>query len=232
MKKICLFTLLIGFSLGLFAESFTQNEHLLSAQDLLNRAEAAFAEFRYEEALDLVAQANAALDSSHAYVRGKIIKTLASNAITEAKERLEWANSIDAPTNFPLSYEAATDAVAVAETSFSEEDFDTAEVKANEAIELVGTMKEVAKLPQYYVVRPWAQTRDCFWTISGRPYIYNNPTLWENLYQANKSQMRNPQNPNLIYPAMRMFIPSIAGEEREGTYDSSKQYEPFAPEEN
>ncbi|MBQ5781287.1 MAG: hypothetical protein IIW10_05015 [Spirochaetaceae bacterium] len=232
MKKICLLTLLLTFSMGLFAESFTKNEYLLSAQDLLKQAELAFEEFRYEESLELVAKANAALDASHNYVRGSIIKTLASNSITKAKERMEWAKSIDAPTNFPLSYEAATDALAMAESSFSEEDFDTAEVKANEVIELVGTMKEVAKLPQYYVVRPWAQTRDCFWTISARPYVYNNPTLWENLYQANKSQMRNPQNPNLIYPAMRMFIPSIAGEEREGTYDSSKQYEPFAPAEN
>ena len=87
MKKICLLTLLLTFSMGLFAESFTKNEYLLSAQDLLKQAELAFEEFRYEESLELVAKANAALDASHNYVRGSIIKTLASNSITKAKER-------------------------------------------------------------------------------------------------------------------------------------------------
>ena len=82
-------------------------------------------------------------------------------------------------------------------------------------------------LPQFYVVRPWAETKDCYWNISGRKYVYNNPLLWENLYNANKSKMPRPNDPNLILPGMKMEIPSISGELREGTYSPNKEYEPF-----
>ena len=85
-------------------------------------------------------------------------------------------------------------------------------------------VREVTPLPALYIVRPWAETKDCYWNISGRPYIYNNPLLWENLYQANKSKMPKPEDPNLIHPGMKMTIPSLTGEYRSGTYDPKKTY--------
>ena len=88
-------------------------------------------------------------------------------------------------------------------------------------------IKEVTPLPKYYVVKPWESDKDCFWNISGRPYVYNNPYLWENLYEANKNSLPDPKNPNLIRPGMKMEIPSISGEYRDGVYSPDKDYEPF-----
>jgi hypothetical protein len=79
-------------------------------------------------------------------------------------------------------------------------------------------------LPSQYTVRPWSTSRDCFWNIAGRPWVYGDPALWRVLYNANKSKMPNPDNPDLIEPGMVMDIPSIGGEERQGLWDAEETY--------
>jgi hypothetical protein len=83
---------------------------------------------------------------------------------------------------------------------------------------------EPVLLPAQYTVRPWSSFRDCLWNIAGRPWIYGDPTQWRLLYNANKSKMPNPDNPNLIEPGMVLDIPSIRGEERQGLWDAEKTY--------
>ena len=39
--------------------------------------------------------------------------------------------------------------------------------------------------------------------------------------------MKNPNNPDLIYPGMKIEIPSVSGEFREGTYNPSLKYKTF-----
>jgi len=78
-------------------------------------------------------------------------------------------------------------------------------------------------LPRYYVVREWAKTKDCFWNIAGLTAVYDDPWRWEQLYQFNKPKMKNPDNPNLIYPGMIIEIPSLKNEKREGTYEPGKR---------
>jgi nucleoid-associated protein YgaU len=79
-------------------------------------------------------------------------------------------------------------------------------------------------LPAQYTVRPWSTYRDCLWNIAGRPWIYGDPTQWRLLYNANKSKLPNPNNPDLIEPGMVLDIPSIRGEERQGLWDAEKTY--------
>ncbi|MDR1635914.1 MAG: LysM peptidoglycan-binding domain-containing protein [Treponema sp.] len=83
---------------------------------------------------------------------------------------------------------------------------------------------EPVLLPAQYTVRPWSTFRDCLWNIAGRPWIYGDPTQWRLLYNANKSKMPNPDNPDLIEPGMVLDIPSIRGEERQGLWDAEKTY--------
>lgn len=83
---------------------------------------------------------------------------------------------------------------------------------------------EPVLLPSQYTVRPWSTFRDCLWNIAGRPWIYGDPTQWRLLYNANKSKMPNPNNPDLIEPGMVLDIPSIRGEERKGLWDAEKTY--------
>ena len=126
-----------------------------------------------------------------------------------------------------MAFTAAQNKYSSAEKSYSGEDYKAAANYARESVAALDGVHEVTPLPEFYVVRPWADTKDCFWNISGRPYIYNNPLLWENLYQANKTKIPRPEDPNLILPGMKMQIPSLSGEIRDGVYDPAKAYDPY-----
>ena len=94
-------------------------------------------------------------------------------------------------------------------------------------MDLLSGIQENLTLPKYYVVQPWPESGDCFWNIAGEPYVYNDPFLWKNLYQANKDSMEDSSNPDVIHPGMKIEIPSISGEIREGVYDPNAQYGAF-----
>jgi HEPN domain-containing protein len=83
---------------------------------------------------------------------------------------------------------------------------------------------EPVRLPSQYTVRPWSISRDCLWNIAGWAWVYGDSTQWRLLYNANKSKMPNPDNPDLIEPGMVMDIPSISGEERQGLWEEDKTY--------
>ena len=144
-----------------------------------------------------------------------------------AKNQIAYAEKIDAPNTFPMAYTSAKDNLEKAETSFDGEDYEQANAYAKASLAALDGISEVTPLPEFYIVKPWAETKDCYWNISGRPYVYNNPLLWENLYQANKSNMPKPEDPNLIHPGMKMKIPSLTGEYRSGTYDPKKEYDTY-----
>jgi nucleoid-associated protein YgaU len=89
------------------------------------------------------------------------------------------------------------------------------------------TPTDGAALPATYTVRTWANSRDCFWTIAGRPGVYNDPHRWRTLYNANRSKLPDPDNPNLIEPGTVLDIPSLRGELRQGEWDPGKTYSPL-----
>lgn len=151
----------------------------------------------------------------------------AENNIALAENQLLWAKNAKGDVYYPMTYTAGEQAVQNAKIAFHDEDYDSATYFAKEAINVLSEISDTTPLPKYYIVRPWDETKDCYWNISGRSYVYNNPTLWENLYNANKANMEDPSNPDLIHPGMKIEIPSIAGEVRSGTYDSSIKYDTF-----
>lgn len=157
-----------------------------------------------------------------------LAKSDASNYLEMAKNQVAYAEKIDAEYNFPMAYTSAKENLNNAENAFNSEDWAKATEYAKQCLADLDGIREITPLPEFYIVRPWAETKDCYWNISGRPYVYNNPLLWENLYQANKNAMPKPEDPNLILPGMKMKIPSITGEFRKGTYDSKKEYEPYS----
>ena len=57
--------------------------------------------------------------------------------------------------------------------------------------------------------------------------MYNDPFKWEILYNANKGVLDNVSNPDVIQPEIKIRIPSIDGEVREGVYDPQKEYNVF-----
>lgn len=74
-------------------------------------------------------------------------------------------------------------------------------------------------LPKYYVVRTFRGEKDCLWNIAQNPLVYNDPYKWTVLYEANKSRLPDPNNPNWLEPGIILEIPSLKGEVRSGTYN-------------
>ena len=79
-------------------------------------------------------------------------------------------------------------------------------------------------LPAQFTVRTWEHDRDCYWNIAGLPWVYNDPTLWVLLYNANIEKMVQQDNPDLIHPGMVLDIPSVRGETREGMWIDGPVY--------
>lgn len=226
MKKIA-FILVLAMAASAFAASYKNNTYQKLANEYTKKAEAALDAGEYALSEEYAAKAAENAELSKAYIDKMLAQSNAEKAIAEAKKKLDWAKSVNADKTFPTAYSAAEEAFSNANTSYDKGDYLSALQYAKAVSDALDGVREVTPLPQFYVVRPWAETKDCYWNISGRKYVYNNPLLWENLYNANKSKMPRPNDPNLILPGMKMEIPSISGELREGTYSPNKDYEPF-----
>lgn len=227
MKKLVSVLVVLMISLSAFAVSYKNNTYQKLADEYTKKAEIAMDAGEYDDAIEYSKLAEENAELSKAFIQMMLAKNNAEDNIKMAKNKLAWAQKIDAEHTFPMAYSAATENLTNAETSFAGEDFAKAVEYAKLSLAALDGVYEVTPLPAFYIVRPWAETKDCYWNISGRPYIYNNPLLWENLYQANKSAMPKPENPNLILPGMKMSVPSLTGEYRNGTYDPKKEYVPY-----
>ena len=227
MKKLIALVCAIVSASLLFAVSYKNNTYQKLANEYTKKAQNALDAGDYVLAEEYAAKAeeNAAL--SEAFIKKMLAKSDADAAMKAASKKLDYAKSVKADRNFPMAFSAAQKSYASAQESYDAEDYVTASAYAKQVLDALADVKEITPLPQYYIVRPWAETKDCYWNISGRNYVYNNPLLWENLYQANKNNMPKPNDPNLILPGMKMEIPSITGEYREGVYSPSKKYDGY-----
>lgn len=228
MKKFLMALLLALAGTFLFAASYKNNTYQKLAEEYTVKAQTALDAGDWEKAADYAqkAEENAAL--SEAFIRRMMAKNDADKNMKLAKNRIDYVQSIRGEENFPIAYKAALELYAQAENLYANEDFEAASASAQLVLQSLAEVREITPLPKFYIVRPWAQTKDCFWNISGRPYVYNNPWLWENLYQANKNALPKPENPNLILPGMKMEIPSISGEYRDGVYSPDTQYDAYS----
>ncbi|MGN0739407.1 MAG: hypothetical protein ACI4LX_04470 [Treponema sp.] len=230
MKKIISILSFVLLTSSIFAASYSykDNTYQRLADEYTKKAEAALDAGEYDLSVEYAqkAEENAAL--SKAFIESMLARQNADEQMKLASKKLNWAKDIKADQNFPMAYSASEQAYNNAKEAFDSEDYASAESYARQSIAALEGVREVTPLPQYYVVRPWAETKDCYWNISGRKYVYNNPLLWENLYQKNKSKMPKPNDPNLILPGMKMEIPSLTGEYREGTYSPDKEYDAYS----
>ena len=125
--------------------------------------------------------------------------------------------------------------LALAREAYDAGDYDTATEYAEEAARyaklsddyIAGQTGGEQVLPATYTVRAWGVSRDCLWNIAGRPWVYGDPHKWRVLYEANRSKLPNPNNPNLLEPGIVLDIPSIKGETRRGKWESGKAYTPL-----
>lgn len=228
MKKVLSIVAALLTASMFFAVSYKNNTYQKLADEYTKKAQNALDAGEYELSIEYSqkAEENAAL--SQAYIKKMLAKADADDAMRKASFRIETAKKIKADKNFPMAFTAAMSAFESANDCYSKEDYASAIQYAKQVLDALADIREVTPLPQFYVVRPWAESKDCYWNISGRSYIYNNPLLWENLYQANKGKMPKPNDPNLILPGMKMEIPSLTGEYRDGVYDPAKSYDAYS----
>lgn len=229
MKKFAMILSAALIASAAFAASYKNNTYQKLAKEYTVKAQKALdaGEYALSEEYAKKAEENAVL--SEEYIRHMLAKDNADRDMKAAKERIAYVESIHGDVNFPIAYESAVKAYGQAEGAYTAEDYEGASRIAKTVLDTLAEIYEITPLPKYYIVRPWATDKDCFWNISGRPYVYNNPFLWENLYEANKSKLPKPGDPNLILPGMKMEIPSITGEYRDGVYSPDVEYEPYKP---
>ncbi|MDR3312239.1 MAG: hypothetical protein LBS64_03805 [Spirochaetaceae bacterium] len=226
MKKICIFMTLVLSLTWLHGVSWTDNEFQVLANRYNQWAVEAFNQGDYEKSIDYAALAkeNAALSQS--YVEMMLRKTNAEHKIRTAQDRMRWAESAGAPENFADAYRTATENLAAALAEYDGLHYDEAAKLAQRCVDTLGVVIEVS-LPRFYVVRVWKDSGDCFWNIAGKSFVFNNPHLWRELYEANRSKLPKPSNPDLIAPGTVLEIPSRSGEMRSGTYDPGKTWDTY-----
>jgi nucleoid-associated protein YgaU len=240
MKKqlVILIALIAASALTLGAQSLTENPDYQKSLELKAEATTAFDSGDYDTAADLAAQAKEYAERSDQYVEKMLAKSRADKALSIAKDKLAWADSVNAKTLYPEDYEKASGEYAEAQTAYGSEDYATATDKARDVALILDNLaaliaSDAAKKkaentwPGVYIVRLIPQRRDCLWRIAEYPFIYNNPLKWTVIYEANKKTFRDPGNPNMIYPGQKLVIPSLRGESRDGTYDPDTTYKPF-----
>jgi len=147
--------------------------------------------------------------------------------ITEAERLMVWAETNNFASRFPLNFNEGKEYYEAALEARSNEEWDDAIDAAIRSVGILaafesgrpavitastttsnrtGTTDSTA-LPRQYTVRTWRVERDCLWNIAGYPWVYGDPWRWRELYEANKSNLPNPDNPDLILPGMILDIP-------------------------
>ncbi|MCA1950218.1 MAG: hypothetical protein LDL24_06585 [Treponema sp.] len=190
-------------------------------------AEDAFEYGDYDAAATYAAEALKNAQLSYDYINLQLTIKSAKDALVAAKSRLDWATSIGADKTYPKQYSAAQTAYGEASQALTEERWQASLAASQRVLDALASVQQLDPLPARYTVRPWAQTKDCFWNISGYAFVYGDPTKWKLLYEKNKSKLRQPDNPNLIHPGLVLDIPSLYGEVREGMWVAGRAYAPL-----
>ena len=184
-------------------------------------------------------------DASYGYAQDAMQYALLSDvhvAIATAKYRIDWAVSSGASGQYPAQFADAQSWYNNSLRAREREEWENAIAAANRVVDLIASIHApehtaatasqaavagTSSLPAAYTVRAWTTSRDCFWTIAGRPWVYNDSHKWRTLYNANRAKLPNPDDPNVIEPGTVLDIPGIKGEYRQGAWESGKTYRPL-----
>ena len=210
-----------------FAQSYMNNEYHMKARDYANKSEIAFNIGEYEQSIEYSRLAEENAYKSELYITDKVAEFEARSRMIFAENRLEYAVSIEADKNYAEEYALALENMESADVAFDLKNWNTATLYADNAILALENIAEGPQFPMYYIVEDWNSTKDCYWNIAANPAVYNDPWMWETLYNANKDAMNDASNPDLVMPGMKVFIPTVNNEVRKGVYSETTEYETF-----
>lgn len=224
---IALAILALGAASTFAQYSYKNNTYQKLADEYARKSEAAFDAGYLDDAMSYAQLAEENAQLSRAFIDQQTAGEEVAKLFAQAGERIKWAKDNGVDKSSPMAFSSANEAYLKAQENFENGEFDLCRENSLIVINTLKDVKGEMVLPEYYIVRSWKKTKDCLWNIAKRPYVYNNPHLWENLYQVNKQFLVDKNNPNLIMPGMKVRIPSINGEIREGVYDPKKKYPTF-----
>ena len=215
--------------------SLRDNQYLYESLRLNNLARLAFDDGDYEASTTYAEEAIRYAAYSDDYVLMRLKMMEADTAIDAARQRLEFAASLNTASLFPTEFNRAQTSYSDARAYRLAESWDNAIASANQVLAALAGIDFAAlaspppglTLPGQYTVRPWQTSFDCLWNIAARPWVYNDPQKWPLLFEANRSRMPDPNNANLIHPGMVLSIPSISGEIRQGMWAPDVNYPSF-----
>ncbi|MDR2194614.1 MAG: hypothetical protein LBP19_09170, partial [Treponema sp.] len=190
-----------------------------------NEGEAALADQDWDKAAADAHTVVSLVDDIEAQKSGE-----ANDAVSIAKERLDWAEGVNAAENYPDNFDQALGSYTTAVSALAARDWNAAIIAADGVMNALASVTGQPKLvpfPAQYIVRSWNNVRDCLWNIAGYPWVYNDPFQWRRLYEANRDKLPDPNNVEI---GTVLDIPSIRGEVREGVWDESKAYAPLSLE--
>ena len=222
------------------------NRYLVESIRASNLARIAYADGDYDLSIQCAADAIRAARLSDEWIAKRLKISAADKKISEAQDRLGWADATKARYYFTQEFNNAKAYYNRALLAKTAGDWDDALYNALYAVHELSavvappreepsaaafttpaTPQDSDKLPARYVVRPWDTFGDCFWNIAARSWVYGNPYRWPLLYKANKEKLPEPGNPNLLEPGIILDIPPLKGEVREGVWDSGVRYHPL-----
>ncbi|MDR1247986.1 MAG: LysM peptidoglycan-binding domain-containing protein [Treponema sp.] len=235
-------------------ESLRNNRYYMESLRLTDLAQESYEFGDYDLSSSYAEEALRYAQLSDEYVALQLKIKEADDAIAAAKSRIDWAEQSGASRTNPDEYGAAEQAYGEAVAYREDEAWDEAIGAAGRVVdslayiggsppaqavtpapvrpapaptERTAPAEGQALLPAQYTVRPWASSKDCFWNIAGRPWVYGDSHKWRLLYNANKAKLPDPNNPNVIEPGIVLDIPSVQGESREGLWDANQTYPPL-----
>lgn len=246
MRKLLVIVAISLVPFMVVAASYADNEYQKLAEAYAVRAQNAFDSGEYDLAVEYTTKAEENAELSRQYVEMMLLRSDADTQIRVARNRLVWARSLKADENFPEMYNESMSLVEQAQVAFSAERYEEAKLLALQSMDALAGLQEMdderkrlqeealakarvpaGTYPEYYIIHDWNKTKDCFWNIAAKPFVYNDPFKWEILYNENKGVLNNASNPDVIQPEIKIRIPSIAGEVREGIYDPEVEYSVF-----
>ena len=200
-------------------DSVHYNEFYMKSIELSKQAQEAYDNGFYDGSIALAEEAVYYAQLSDKYVSEQLI--------AEAERLIGWADENNIEKRYPGDYTEGKAYYELSLESQENEEWNEASIAAIRAIEIFGQLEanRTPPLPSQYIVRTWRNHKDCFWNIAGYSFVYGDPSKWRVLYNANRSRLQNPNNPNIIEPGTVLDIPSIQGEHRQGMWDPNANYD-------
>jgi nucleoid-associated protein YgaU len=130
-------------------------------------------------------------------------KFRSNEAILLAETRARDARQRGLNSKNPDKFAEILSLIETAKTKFRLQDYKGSLEESTRALELLDLLfGGDSSVDRYTVVRG-----DSLWKIAGRNEIYNDNFAWPRIYMANKSRLRDPNNPDLIFPDQVFAIP-------------------------